>query len=105
MSVATASFGTQVRNGAGRREVISVCQAQESPGDLDVPAALAMLARALATLAAADVGSLPTESQAALLRGLEQAESRHTAARARALAAFAAQGATMTTGSSPPAPG
>ena len=53
--------------------------------------ALAMLDRALAALAGADAGSLPTAVQAQALRALERAESRHTAARARILAAFTAQ--------------
>src|SRR5438876_11909109 len=55
------------------------------------PAALAMLDRALAALAGADAGSLPTAVQAQALRALERAEARHTAARARILAAFTAQ--------------
>jgi hypothetical protein len=50
------------------------------------------MARAgLGWLAGADVASLPTESQAGLLRDLERAESALTAARARVLGAFAAQ--------------
>ena len=53
--------------------------------------ALAMLDRALAALAGADAGSLPTAVQAEALRALERAEARHTAARARILAAFTAQ--------------
>ena len=53
--------------------------------------ALAMLDRALAVVSAADAGSLPTEVQAQALRALERAEARHTAARARILAAFTAQ--------------
>ena len=56
-----------------------------------VTGALAMLDRALATLAAADAGSLPVGVQADALRALERAEARHTAARARFLAAFSAQ--------------
>ncbi|MGN6172009.1 MAG: hypothetical protein ACTHPS_03500 [Streptosporangiaceae bacterium] len=43
--------------------------------------ALAMLDRALAALAGADAGSLPTAVQAQALRALERAEARHTAAR------------------------
>ena len=57
----------------------------------DVADAMSMLDRALAVLATADVASLPAQSQAEVLRALERAESRHTAARARALAAFDAQ--------------
>ena len=59
-------------------------------GGADEPAtvadALAMLDRALAALAGADAGSLPTAVQAQALRALERAEARHTAARARILA-------------------
>jgi uncharacterized protein DUF222/HNH endonuclease len=57
----------------------------------DVPSALVMLDRALQALAAADAASLPTGLQAEALRALERAEARHTAARARMLAAFTAQ--------------
>ena len=54
--------------------------------------ALAMLHRALDHLNAADVASLPSSVQAEALQALEGAEAKHTAARARALAMFAAQG-------------
>jgi hypothetical protein len=57
-----------------------------------VDEALAMLDRALAMLTAADAALLPAEVQARALRALERAEARHTAARARMLAAFSAQG-------------
>jgi Domain of unknown function (DUF222) len=57
-----------------------------------VDEALAMLDRALAMLTAADAALLPAEVQARALRALEHAEARHTAARARMLAAFSAQG-------------
>jgi hypothetical protein len=56
-----------------------------------VAGALSVLDHALAVLAAADPVSLPAEVQARVLRGLERAESRHTAARASFLAAFMAQ--------------
>jgi hypothetical protein len=46
---------------------------------------------ALGYLAQADCASLPTVVQARLLRQLERAESRHTAARAKVLTAFTAQ--------------
>src|SRR5436190_18294073 len=59
---------------------------------LTVSAALVMLDRALVALNAADAASLPTAVQAQALRALERAEARHTAARARFLAAFTAQG-------------
>jgi len=54
--------------------------------------ALAMLDRALDHLNTADVASLPPAVQAEALRALERAEAKHTAARARALGAFAGQG-------------
>ena len=57
----------------------------------DVPAALVMLDRALEALTAADAGLLPTGVQAQVLRALERAEARQTAARARVLAAFSTQ--------------
>jgi hypothetical protein len=57
-----------------------------------VTEALAMLSRALDHLNTADVASLPTSLQADALRALGQAEAKHTAARARLLGAFAAQG-------------
>ena len=65
-----------------------MCDGQEPA---DVPAALVMLDRALAALTAADAGLLPTGVQAQVLRALERAEARHTAARARVLAAFSTQ--------------
>lgn len=65
-----------------------MCGEQEPANVAD---ALAMLDRALAALAAADAGALPTAFQARALRALERAEARHTAARARMLAAFGAQ--------------
>ncbi len=57
-----------------------------------VSQALAMLHRALDHLNAADVASLPSGVQAEALRALERAEAKHTSARGRVLAAFAAQG-------------
>ena len=65
-----------------------VSQPQEPVG---VAGALAMLDRALQALTAADAASLPAVVQADALRALEQAEARHTAARAQILAAFTAQ--------------
>ena len=56
-----------------------------------VDEALAMLDRALAMLTTADAALLPAEVEARALRALERAEARHTAARARTLAAFSAQ--------------
>ncbi len=55
-------------------------------------AALTAVRAGLRWLAQADAASLPGEVQAGCLRGLEQAESVLTAARARVLAAFNAQG-------------
>ena len=54
--------------------------------------ALTMLDRALDYLASSNAASLPSGAQAEALRALERAEGKHTAARGRVLAAFAAQG-------------
>jgi hypothetical protein len=54
--------------------------------------ALTMLDHALDYLTSADAASLPSAVQAQALRALERAEAKHTAARARVLAAFAGQG-------------
>ncbi len=51
-----------------------------------------MMLTALGWLARADLASAPAAVQAQCLRGLERAHSVHAAARARALAAFTAQG-------------
>ncbi len=67
-----------------------MCDDQGSPAG--VAEALAMLGRALDHLNAADVASLPASAQAEALRALGRAEAKHTAARARVLGAFAAQG-------------
>src|SRR5215467_3770641 len=67
-----------------------MCDGQGTPAG--VTEALAMLGRALDHLNAADMASLPTIVQADALRALGQAEAKHTAARARVLGAFAAQG-------------
>jgi hypothetical protein len=55
-------------------------------------AALAAIRAGLAYLNTADAGSMSSAEQAECLRALERAESGHTAARARVLAAFTAQG-------------
>jgi len=70
-----------------------------------VAGALGMLDRALSCLAAVDTAGLPAAVQAEALLALTKAEARHTAARARLLAAFAAQAGTRTTGTAVPAPG
>jgi Domain of unknown function (DUF222) len=67
-----------------------MCDGQGSPSG--VAEALAMLGRALDHLNAADVASLPASVQAEALRALGRAEAKHTAAQARVLSAFAAQG-------------
>jgi hypothetical protein len=67
-----------------------MCADEGSPAS--VSQALAMLHRALDHLNAADVASLPSGVQAEALRALERAEAKHTCARGRVLAAFAAQG-------------
>ncbi|HEX3492379.1 MAG TPA: DUF222 domain-containing protein, partial [Streptosporangiaceae bacterium] len=58
----------------------------------------------LGYLAQADAASLPTVVQARLLRELERAESQHTAARARVLSAFTAQGGYTDDGHGGPRP-
>ncbi|MGH3407394.1 MAG: hypothetical protein ACRDRJ_33565, partial [Streptosporangiaceae bacterium] len=57
-----------------------------------VDEAMDMARAALGYLAQADAASLPAVTQARLLRELERAGSQHTAARARVLTAFTAQG-------------
>jgi Domain of unknown function (DUF222)/HNH endonuclease len=64
---------------------------QPAAGPASADEALAMTQAGLGWLARADAASLPTQTQAELLRGLERAEAAHTAARARVLGAFAAQ--------------
>jgi len=64
-----------------------MCGEQEP---VSVGAALVAIERALDALNAADAALLPTDLQAQALRALERAEAKHTAARARFLAAFAA---------------
>jgi Domain of unknown function (DUF222) len=69
-----------------------MCQAGQQPAEPATVADAAAMARAgLAFLAAADTASLTTAEQADCLRALAQAESIHTAARARVLYAFTAQ--------------
>jgi uncharacterized protein DUF222 len=64
----------------------------DGPGrPASVTEALAMLDHALDHLAAADTASLPGDIQAEALRALERAQSKHTVARARILAAFTSQ--------------
>jgi Domain of unknown function (DUF222) len=67
-----------------------MCDSPREPASVE--AGLVMLDRALDVLNAGDVASLPAPAQARALRMLERAEAKHTAARARILAAFAAQG-------------
>src|SRR5215472_10623765 len=67
-------------------------QAPPVPVPATAADAAAMAQAALSWLAAVDAGSLTTAEQADCLRALERAGSMHTAARARVLAAFTAQG-------------
>ena len=67
-----------------------MCDGAGSPASVNH--ALGMLHCALDHLNAADVASLPSSVQAEALRALEGAAAKHTAARARMLGAFAAQG-------------
>jgi Domain of unknown function (DUF222)/HNH endonuclease len=69
--------------------VIGVCDGQPS----SVTEALHMLDRTLDYLNTTDTASLPSAAQAETLRALERAGAKHTAARARVLAAFAGQAA------------
>jgi hypothetical protein len=62
----------------------------DAPSSVDE--ALAQLHRALAYLHDTDAADLPTQAQAQVLRDLEQAESAHTAVRAKFLAVFTTQG-------------
>jgi hypothetical protein len=71
--------------------VTGVCDGQRQPSS--VTEALGMLDIALDHLNAADTASLPAAVQAEALRVLERAQAKHTAARARVLAAFAGQAA------------
>jgi hypothetical protein len=69
-----------------------MCLPGQAPPVLATAADAAAMAQAvLGWLAAADIASLTTAEQADCLRALERAESTHTAARARVLAAFTAQ--------------
>jgi hypothetical protein len=71
--------------------VTGVCDGQYQPSS--VSEALHMLDRSLDYLNAADAASLPSAVQAEVLRALERADAKRTAARARVLAAFAGQAA------------
>ena len=66
-----------------------MCQNPQQPAR--VSEALAMLDCALDALTASDAAALPASVQAQVLRALERAEAKHTAARAKMLAAFTAQ--------------
>ena len=68
-----------------------MCDGRGQPSS--VTEALGMLERALDHLNATDAASLPSGVQAEVLRVLERAGAKHTAARARVLAAFAGQAA------------
>ena len=66
-----------------------MCQNSQQPARMSE--ALAMLDCALDALTASDAGALPASVQAQVLRALERAEAKHTAARAKMLAAFTAK--------------
>src|SRR5215472_11840782 len=75
------------------REARRMCLPGQAPPVPETATEAAAMARAaLGWLAAADAASLTLAEQAECLRALEQAGSMHTAARARVLAAFIAQG-------------
>ena len=67
-----------------------MCDGASQP--VNVGDALGMLDRALSYLTATDAASLPAAVQADALRALGRAEAKHTAAQARLLSVFAAQG-------------
>ena len=67
--------------------------------------AVAMVHAGLGYLSSCDAAGLGTAAQAEALVGLEQAEARHTAARARILAAFTAQHGFQAGGHYGPGPG
>ena len=67
-----------------------MCDSEGRPAS--VTDALGMLDRALDYLAVADTAALPTSVQADALLALAKAESKHTAARSRVLAAFTISG-------------
>jgi hypothetical protein len=67
-----------------------MCDSDGQPAS--VTDALGMLDRALSYLASVDAAALPAATQGGALLALAKAEAQHTAARARLLAAFAAQG-------------
>ena len=68
-----------------------MCDGRYQPSS--VTEALGLLDRTLDFLNGTDAASLPSAMQAETLRALERAEAKHTAARARVLAAFAGQAA------------
>jgi Domain of unknown function (DUF222)/HNH endonuclease len=69
-----------------------MCLAGQAPAAPTTAAqAVAMVQAGLGWLAATDAAALPAAVQADCLRGLERAESMHTAARSRILGAFSAQ--------------
>ena len=69
-----------------------MCTLNEPAAPASTVQALAMVSAGLGYLAGCDAADLGTAAQAEALVGLEQAEARHTAARARILAAFTRQG-------------
>ena len=68
-----------------------MCTRNEPAAPSSPAQALAMLDASLGYLAACDAAGLGTAVQAEALAGLEQAEAKHTAARAKILSAFTAQ--------------
>ena len=68
-----------------------MCTLTEPAVPASTAQALAMVSAGLSYLASCDAAQLPTAVQAETLCGLERAEAVHTAARAKVLAAFAAQ--------------
>jgi hypothetical protein len=77
-------------SGTREEEVSGMCDSDGQPASMSD--ALGMLDRALGYLTGVDAAALPAATQAGALMALAKAEARHTAAGARLLAAFAAQG-------------
>src|SRR5215469_2128506 len=69
-----------------------MCLSGQPPKPDTIAEAMAMAEAGLAHLASADAASLTTAEQADCLRALERMGSRHTAARASVLSAFAGTG-------------
>jgi hypothetical protein len=88
----SAAVPVTVRASAAPAAAASAVPAAASAVPVSAADAVTMAQAGLAYLARADMASMPAAVQAECLRGLERAESLHTAARAGALAAFMSGG-------------